>query len=72
MWYIPHVKREISHSRSEETLQAKAQWFQSLSIEERIEMLNTFTDLALTINPNLPEQKNAQPIKGRVQVLSAA
>ncbi len=60
----------VSHDRNDETPEAKARWFQSLSLAERMELLCTFTDLALEANPNLADMKDAQPIKGRVQVLS--
>lgn len=64
------VQRAVSHDRQEETLEAKARWFQSLSLAERMEMLCIFTDLALSVNPKIVEQRDAQPIAGRVQVLS--
>ena len=60
----------ISHDRKEETMEAKARWFQSLSLDERIELLCQFTDMILAINPGIVEQKDAQPIRGRVLVLS--
>jgi len=60
----------VSHDRENETLEAKARWFQSLSLEEREEMLCAFTDMILEINPKILEQKNAQPSHGRVQILS--
>ena len=60
----------ISHSRGDETIEAKARWFQSLPRSERMELLCSFTDLALEANPRLVEMKDAKPIKGRVQVLS--
>jgi hypothetical protein len=34
-----------------------------------MEMLCSFTDLALTANPSLQERKHAQPVTGRIQVL---
>ncbi|MEA3338993.1 MAG: hypothetical protein U9R15_03410 [Chloroflexota bacterium] len=61
----------ISHDRSEESLEAKARWFQSLSIKERMGLLCAFTDLILALNPDIVEQKDAQPVAGRVLVLSA-
>lgn len=64
--------REISHDREEETIESKAKWFQSLPLTERMEMLCSFTDLAIVVNPQLMENKNAQQIKGRIQVLSKA
>ena len=60
----------ISHDRAEESVEAKARWFQSLTLSERMEMLCAFTDLALTVNPSLQERKDAQPIAGRIQVIS--
>ena len=59
----------ISHDRSEESLEAKARWFQSLSLEERMDLLCEFTDLMLALNPDIARQKDAQPVEGRVLVL---
>jgi len=64
------MNQTISHDRREETIEAKARWFQSLSVAERMELLCQFTDLILAVNPEIMEQKNAQPIAGRVRVLS--
>jgi len=61
----------ISHDRREETPEAKARWFRSLSIEERMEMLCAFTDPALSVNPALQERSHAQPVAGPIQVVSA-
>ena len=63
-------RKVISHDFQEETPEAKARWFQSLPLSERMEMLCSFTDLILTINPRIAEQKDAQPVEGRVRVLS--
>jgi hypothetical protein len=60
----------ITHDRREETPNAKVRWFRSLPLSERIEMLCSFTDLALTVTPNLQERKHAQPLAGRVQIIS--
>lgn len=62
----------ISHDRNEETLEAKARWFQSLSPAERLDLLFMFADLILSINPKIVEQKDAQPIEGRVLIVSEA
>jgi hypothetical protein len=62
--------KAISHSRQEETPEAKARWFQSLSLSERMDLLCFFTDLILSNNPNIAEQKDAEPITGRICVLS--
>jgi len=64
------VNRSISHDRQEETLEAKVYWFRSLSLAERMEMLCLFTELILAANPKVLEQRNAQPVAGRVRVLS--
>ena len=60
----------ISHDREEESLEAKARWFQSLTLEERMDYLCAITDLILENNPGIVNQRNAQPIPGRVQVLT--
>ncbi|MBI4749499.1 MAG: hypothetical protein HY774_13500 [Acidobacteria bacterium] len=60
----------VTHEfQEEETLASKAQWFQSLSLEERMELLCEFTDLILETNPQILMAKNAQPITGRVCVI---
>jgi hypothetical protein len=64
------IHGSISHDRREETPEAKVRWFRSLSLAERMEMLCSFTDLALTANPQLQENKHAEPLTGRIQVLS--
>ncbi|NOZ79127.1 MAG: hypothetical protein GXP48_08110 [Acidobacteria bacterium] len=61
----------ISHDRRQETPEAKARWFRSLPIEDRMEMLCWFTDLALSVNPALQERKHAESITGRIQIISA-
>lgn len=60
----------ISHDRGEESLKAKARWFQSLSLEERMELMCEMTDLILANNPRIAEEKDAQSITGRVRVLT--
>lgn len=66
------MNSQISHDRNDETIEAKVKWFRSLSLSERMEMLCAFTDLALELNPQLPDKKYAQQTKGRIQILSAA
>lgn len=60
---------KISHDRQEETPEAKARWFQSLSFAERMDILCLFTDMILSVNPRIVE-KDVKPIAGRVLVLS--
>jgi len=52
--------KSISHDFSDENLEAKAKWFQSLSLEERMEMLCFYTELIFENNPNVVERKNAE------------
>jgi hypothetical protein len=66
------MNKTISHSRQEETPDAKARWFQSLSLSDRMELLCIFTDLALENNPKIVDLKDAQPASRRVCVLSKA
>ena len=65
------VKGSVTHDRAEETPEAKALWFQSLPLAERMDMLCYFTDLALSVNPGLQERKDAQSLTGRIRVLTA-
>jgi hypothetical protein len=60
----------ISHERSEETPEAKARWFQSLSIEVRREIFCAYTDLILSINPDIADKKDVKPVTGRILVLT--
>jgi hypothetical protein len=61
----------IQHDRSQESLEAKTRWFRSLTLAERMDIFCDFTDLALSVNPDLKDRNHAQPIAGRIQVLSA-
>lgn len=59
----------ISHDRSEESPESKARWFQSLTIQQRMNMLVWFTNLALAANPDLADRRHARQTRGRVRVL---
>lgn len=65
------MEKSVLHDWDQESPEAKARWFQSLSMEERMDLLCEFTDLALAINPDLQERKRAQPVPGRIQVIKA-
>lgn len=69
---MPNMIETVSHDFQEETPEAKARWFQSLSLAERIEMLCMFTDLVLENNPSIVDGKDDQPVTGRVRVLRKA
>ena len=62
----------LTHDLAEETIEAKTLWFRSLTLAERMDMLCAFTELLLMTNPKIVEQKNAEPIEGRVLVLATA
>ena len=64
------MQPKVSHDRADESPEAKARWFRSLTLKERMELLCEFTDLALTVRPNLPRTKDAKPPDGRVRVFS--
>ncbi len=66
------VDRTISHDWQDENIEAKARWFQSLSLAERMDMLCWFTDLMLAANPKIVERQDAQPLAGRIRVLTPA
>jgi hypothetical protein len=67
---LARVTPPISHDREEESPEAKARWFQSLSFEERMELLCEFTDLVLENDPGVAEREDVEPSPGRVRVLS--
>lgn len=61
--------KSISHDREEETPQAKARWFQTLTMEERLAHFAAYYDLALQLNPDILKRKDVPPPSERVQVL---
>lgn len=64
------MQTAVSHNRQEETLLEKARWFQQLTCTERLDMLNYFYELALSQHPDMAEHKHAEPVPGRIQVLT--
>lgn len=66
---MANLEGTVFHDRESESPEAKARWFQSLSIEERMEYLCTITDLILENSPRLPERKHAEPVTGRIRVV---
>lgn len=60
----------ISHSFADESIEAKARWFKSLSIEERMKLLVAFTKLILENNPEIVKKKHVRPASDRVRILS--
>jgi hypothetical protein len=66
------MQPQISHSIREETPEAKARWFQSLTLHERMELLCTYSNLILAVNPNIVETKDASPITDNIRILTKA
>ncbi len=63
------MNSSISHDFGEESIEEKARWFQSLTLEERMALLCQFTEMLLSVNPKIVDQKDTEPIKGRILVL---
>jgi hypothetical protein len=57
-------RKAVSHARAGETPEAKARWFQSLPLAERMQLLVSFTDLILEVNPDVMEKRHVEPIAG--------
>jgi hypothetical protein len=64
------MTESISHSFADESIEAKAKWFKTLSIEERMNMLVEFTSLILENNPEVAKKKHVRPASDRIRVLS--
>ena len=62
----------IAHGFEAETPEAKARWFQSLPLEERMELFVAWTDFILELNPRIVEQRYAQPDPERFNLLTTA
>jgi hypothetical protein len=60
----------VSHDLRDESLQAKARWFQSLSLEDRMEVFVAFTNLILENNPDIVKQKYVRPASELVRIIS--
>jgi hypothetical protein len=60
----------ISHDFADESMVSKARWFQSLTLQQKMDMLCEYTDLAFSLNPNIKDAEIAGQAKGRIQVLS--
>ena len=50
------MKPHVSHDR-DESLEEQARWFRSLSLEERMQILDEFTEFLLRVNPGLLQNK---------------
>ena len=60
----------ISHDLRDESLEAKARWFRSLALAERMDVFVAFTSLILENNPDVVKQKPLPRASDRVRVIS--
>lgn len=61
----------VSHDlKLEESIEARARWFQSLTLIERMDSFCQTTNLGLENNPGVVEKEDARSTSGRVRVLS--
>jgi hypothetical protein len=60
----------VSHDIRDESMEAKALWFQSLSLEARMDVFVAFTNLILENNPDIVKKKYVRPASERVRVIS--
>ena len=63
------MKPQVLFGWEHRTPEAKARWFQSLPLEERMELLCEFTDLALSQNPRLMDLKDAEQTRRGIRIL---
>ncbi|CAB1081675.1 hypothetical protein D1AOALGA4SA_9321 [Olavius algarvensis Delta 1 endosymbiont] len=59
------MSSKISHDRNDESIEAKVKWFRTLNLSERMDMLCAFTDLALELNPQIPDKKQSMKYRGQ-------
>ena len=65
------MRGQVLTSFEAETLEAKARWFRSLTMEERARIFSEWHEFALALNPRIAEEKNRHvpQSQGRVCVL---
>ena len=61
--------KSISHDRAEETLEAKARWFSTLTMEQRLAQFAEYYDLALRLNPGILNANDVPAPSERVQII---
>jgi hypothetical protein len=65
------MKESVSHSFADESIDAKAKWFRTLSIEERMAVFVAFTNLILENNPSIVNRKGVRPALKDVRIFAA-
>ncbi len=64
------MEERVINNWNEESPEAKARWFQSLSLVERMEYLCAVTELVFQNNPDIARKKHVESITGRIRVLT--
>ncbi len=64
------MKPNVSHDRGDESPEAKALWFQSLTVDERLDLFEEITELALELHPELANGSDAETSSRRLRVLT--
>jgi hypothetical protein len=64
------MKKAIRYEGSDDSIEAKARWFQSLTVEERMQWLDETVEAALATNPELAHQDHGFPANCRVRVVT--
>ena len=64
------MNESVSHSFADESIEAKAKWFRSLSVEERMDVFVSFMNLILENNPEIAKKKHDRQASDRIRVLS--
>lgn len=63
------MEGRVLHGFEHETIEAKAAWFGTLTIEERLRHLDTLYRLAVGLDPKLREGRDARSPSATVRVL---
>ena len=64
------LEGSLSHDIRDESMEAKARWFQSLTLEERMAVFVAFTNLILEKDPDVVKKKHLPLPSDRVRVIS--
>lgn len=60
----------ISHGWAEETPEAKARWFQSLTPQERLDLFSEWMEIIFENNPRIADCKDDEAIAKGFRILS--
>jgi hypothetical protein len=60
----------VSFDMEQESPVANARWFQSLSLQERMDLLCEYTDLILSVQARIADLKDAEQASNRIRILT--